>query len=259
MDLSIIIINFNTDDLLVKCLESVRRRAKGLEFEVIVVNVGSTDPAKRVEKFPFVRLIRAENRGFSAANNTGAEVAVGEVLLFLNSDTELLNGSLKEAVEQFRINPKLGLLIPRLELPDGSLQPGAYGQLPTVFSTIREKLRLGSDSDPDGPVEWVTGAALFIPRKVFDQVGGWDEQFFMYMEDVDLGARVKQLGLNAAYFPKLRILHRVGSSIAGYRDRKYYFHQSQNYYFRKHFGRGVEWLMRLLRFPYKLVMRLRAR
>jgi hypothetical protein len=252
IDLSIIIINFNTDDLLEKCLQSIKKHAQGLSFEVIVVNNGTTDPSEVVSEYSFARLVQAENRGFSAANNSGAKLAKGGVLLFLNSDTELLSDNLAEAVAQFKQNAKLGLLTPYLELPDGSPQPGTCGHLPTLWSAVAGKL--WPFYNKLEPLEWVTGAAMFIPRKLFEELGGWDERFFMYFEDVDLSFRVREIGYHAARFPDLKILHQEGASISqeSAKVRKDYYYASQDYYFRKHHGAFGEWSLRLARFPYRL-------
>ncbi|MGD0714854.1 MAG: glycosyltransferase family 2 protein [Gaiellaceae bacterium] len=251
IQLSIIIVNCETDALLGNCLRSIQKHARGVDYEIIVVNTRNTDPRGIVSQSPRTKLIESRNDGFGAANNRGAGEASGNVLFLLNSDAELAGAGIDDAVASFGRSPELGLLVPRLELPDGSPQTDTFGPMPTVLGTL---LRLPGRST-SRHIRWVTAAALFIPRNLFERLGGFDERFFMYFEDVDLGARATAAGYRAAYFPGLRVLHHGGASSGGKRARTALYAQSQTHFFRKHYGRRAAWIIEVARVPRRLAGR----
>lgn len=267
MNLSIIIVTFNTGALLKNCLESIFKNVRNISFEVIVVDNNSADSTSEMVKEEFSRVKLIENRenlGFARANNQGARIAQGKYLLFLNSDTIVKGESLDKVVEYLDKHPKIAVLGPKLILPDGSEQLWAYGPEMTLWQVIknhlkrpsfihRPSLRKRGGGSSIIQTDWVSGAALFVRRDIFEKVRGFDENFFMYFEDQDLCKRVRGLGYEVAYWPEAEIIHLGGKSIAKNRQRKKIYYQSQNYYFRKHFSSFTALLMRLIRFPFKIL------
>lgn len=214
MKVSIIIVNFNGCRFTAECLETIRLYSK-TSAEVIVVDNASTDDS-RVElpvRFPEVRFLwLPQNRGFGYANNRGAEKATGDILFFLNNDTLLTGDIIPVMSRMLNEDRSIGIAAPKLLNEDGSLQVSS-GAFPSIAAEWRTKLSVGNISahallQPD----WVTGAAFFIRREVFQAIGGFDEEYFMYFEDVDLCKRVADQGLTIRYIPECSLIHLGGKS-----------------------------------------------
>ncbi len=233
MTLSIVIVSFNTRELLARCLISIRRFPPEVSFETFVVDNGSTDksPEMVAERFPNVHLIRnEENRGFAAANNQGLEIAAGEFVLFLNSDTELLPGSLDPLIMYLESNPTAGIVGPTEQAGDGIAYPTIcpFPGLPFLFLThtglrhrfyknrvINRYRRLWEKAQLTGEptvADWLSGAGLMIRRKVLDEVGFFDERYFFYMEETDLCKRARAADWLVVFVPTAVIIHHGGQS-----------------------------------------------
>jgi GT2 family glycosyltransferase len=271
VDLSVIILNWNTQDLLEKCLRSLECPQPGLDFEVIVVDNASEDRSRDVVRdlFPGVHLLcNPINIGFGAGNNKALPQATGRYVLFLNSDTVVLEGALAALVGYADSNPDIGIVGPKLLNADGSLQYSCrrYPNLGTGFfrntplGRLFPKNRFNTDylmTDWDHAtprdVEWVSGAALMMRRNLLDQIGSFDEEFYMYCEDVDLCWRVNHTPLGegktwrVAYFPNSVIYHLIGQSSDKVPTRMTYeFHRSQYLFYKKHYRANTPWLVRPL-------------
>ena len=232
MDLSVIIVNWNTKKLLEDCLTSIFKYTRGLDFEVIVVDNGSSDssPAMVKKKFPQVKLIpNKDNLGFTKANNQGIKIAKGKYILLLNSDTYLIENSLSKLVKKAESLSSLGALGPLLLSEDRSIQQsvGFFPHLLQIFwwmsfiddlpgGTILKPYHLDHDSfyQKNQEVDWVTAAAILVPKSVIDRVGPLDEKIFMYGEEVDWCYRIKQQGFKAYFSPVTQIVH-IGRGSAG--------------------------------------------
>jgi GT2 family glycosyltransferase len=205
---SVCIANWNCRELLRRCLESLHHQPQGIAFETVVVDNASTDGAAEMVacEFPEVTLIRnRENLGFSRANNQAAAKARGRFLFFLNNDTVVPPYTLREFVDFAEANPSVGMVGPRLRGADGKLQI-SYRRRPTVAALLHRISLLRwtglfrsayyayrRDSfTPDGvhAVEVLMGAAVFLPRDVFDRSGRWDERYRFGGEDLDLSTQV---------------------------------------------------------------------
>lgn len=225
LDLSIIIVSYNTKKFLRDCLNSLYTNTKGVKFEVIVVDNRSTDGSQQmlVKHFPKVKLIRSDqNLGFGRANNLGAKQAKGKYLLFLNPDTLIAPDSIKESIELANQTTKLGAMTIRLLFDDGSIQPTG-GYFPTLLRLLA--WHTGLDELPIlkqllGPIhppasfythsfepDWITGAFMLIPNNIFKEVGGFDKQIFMYGDDLELCYRLKQQGRKVIYSSSPSITH----------------------------------------------------
>lgn len=236
MDLSIIITSFNTKSLLTSCIKSIKKNTSGIDYEIIVIDNASADGSAQAAKGLGANIIvNNNNPGFAKANNQGTKVSKGEYVLFLNSDTEVKSNVLGEMVSYMRKNPKVGVSSSALNNKDGSLQAtgGFFPTLPRVFSwmTIQDFPLVDKFIKPFHPyhsksffgkggnfyssqkeLDWVTGAFLMTKKEILENVGGWDETFFMYVEEVDLCFRIKSAGYQVLYLPKWSITHLGGGS-----------------------------------------------
>ena len=243
MDLSIIVVSFNTKELLKQCLKSVLKQTKGINFEIIVVDNASTDrsPEMVQKEFPKVVLIKnKKNLGFAAANNQALRQAQGKYLLLLNSDTELKENSFKKMVDWMEKNQRVGVSSCQLVYQDGAVQ-GSGGYFPTLLRifnwmffiddlpVIKEIFKSFHPHEPktswlsssyfqkERLQDWVSGAFFLMRKKVIEQIGLLDEEFFMYVEEVEFCYRAKQANWQVAYVPVTKIIHlaRKSGSQAG--------------------------------------------
>jgi GT2 family glycosyltransferase len=222
VDLSIVIVNWNTRELLRACLASIFRHPPRSSFEVIVVDNASGDRSAEMARgeFPGVRLKEnAANLGFAAASNIGSRMAAGRFLLFLNPDTEVHAATLSGALSFMEQHPGTGVLGCRTLNPDGSLQSSAFAfpTCPRIFAHVSGLSRLGKlprrrehsrFSHPD----YVQGSFFFVSKVIFERSGGFNEAFFLYGEEVDLCQRLRRDGLRIDYDPGLTITHHGGAS-----------------------------------------------
>ena len=222
MDLSIIIVNFNTKDLLKKCLESLPSSA-----EIIVVDNGSTYDSKEYLKTQKTKAIfNDQNLGFAKAVNQGIKESQGKFILLLNSDIIVKPKAIEKIMAFAQKHPEAGVIGGRLLNPDGSIQ-GSCFNLPTLSRTIKEFFLKKPSSlfkyIPSGEkpieVEAVIGAVFLIPRKVlskighaYRQAGFFDERYFMYFEDLDYCRRMRKAGFKVYYLPEAEFIHFHGQS-----------------------------------------------
>ena len=259
--LSVIIVSVNTQEWLLPCLDSLRNQSIYESLEVVVVDNGSSDGSTDVlrRKFPGVKLVRLEETvGFGRANNIGAGQSHAPILLFLNPDTRLREDSLSPILARFEDHPRCGVAGGIVVDDRGKLER-SVGSLPSLFSMGLGRLLkylpparpiLGRYSNQhwtgyDRPhqVNWVTGACLWIRREVYNRVGGFDEGYFMYCEDVDLCHRVSQLGFQCWFLPEGPIVHYGGRSPVP-RPRKKMLFESLRYFAEKHYTSPRHWLTR---------------
>ena len=251
--LSIIIVNYQSAAYLQKCLASLFRFNSEIDLEIVVVNNDKKENLNKIkEKFPAIILINtAENKGFGAACNLGVKSSQGELLFFLNPDMEILR-SLEPIIEVFEKNPEVGAVGPKLLGKDERIQEWSTGVEISFLDLIRNNLGLPSsrkiwESSVARETFWISGAALFVPRKIFSGIGGFDENFFMYFEDNDFCRRIGQTGKKLLYFPDVAICHLGGKSSQDPKKQKEYFFASQDYFFQKHFGSWQVFWLKFLR------------
>ncbi|MDH5220482.1 MAG: glycosyltransferase family 2 protein [Betaproteobacteria bacterium] len=244
---SIIVLQYNHADLTRQCLASLRAHVDR-RHQLILVDNHSTEPAARElgTEFPDIELVAcAENGGFSRGNNAGAARATGDVLLFLNNDTLVEADLVAPLLRRFDECPRAAIVGPKLLNADGSFQLSA-GRLPSFAREIVDKAIAAAIDGGNRTarrlvergfatarsVEWVTGAALAVRRDVFDRLGGFDPSFFMFFEDKDLCARVRQAGFEVWFEPAAELRHLRGGS-ANPRTARIY-RASQVRYYRLH-------------------------
>lgn len=260
MDVSIVIVSYNTCRILDECIASIKRETNA-GYEIIVVDNASTDDSCRMllEKYPEVVLIEnSENAGFARANNQGFAIARGKYFFMLNSDTLILDKAIDRLVDFMEKNPDIGICGPRNIGRDGKIQyncdhfPGFwntlcyYAGLRYIFPASgffnRCNMRYWDYSETKD-VDRIVGCSLMIRSGLFKRLGGLDEKYFMYFEETDFCFRSRNNGVRTTYFPHAEIIHYGGESAKN--DNKAvlinklissYFFSSQYYFFRKNYG-----------------------
>lgn len=260
MKLSIQIVNFRSRHYLERCLFSICENLPAIfRTEVIIVNNDEKPLDRAIADIGggfTVQIVEVgKNIGFGSAHNVGFRESLGKYILFLNPDAEIAPSALDKMLGVFAEDEKIGVVGPLLIDSDGRIQPDCFGSHRTPLSTIKNKIfgRREGQMIADGKVfktDWVSGGSMMIRRDVFEKIRGFDEKFFMYFEDVDLCARARKSGSIIAIHPEARIFHESGKSFANEREKKKHYYASQDYYFRKHFGRASASLVKLIRLPY---------
>lgn len=250
MTLSVIIVNYNTKELLNKCVKSVKDTFS--EAEIIVVDNASGDKSQDLIKTLDVKYVLLdENLGFSKANNIGLKEATGDAVLFLNPDTVVKQNTLKRCLEFLENNKDVGAVGCKVVLPDGSMDnackrkfPTPFNSFCTLFKVAKVFPRLGynlSYLDDDGvfEVDCLVGAFMMCSLSAIRQTGGFDETFFMYGEDIDLCLRIKKSGFKIWYLGDHEIVHVKGAVGKRSKKAKEAFYDSMSIYYKKHFKKGL--------------------
>ena len=255
MDLSVLIVNWNTGDLLQTCLRSLEGSLakSALESEILVVDNASADQSAEMVRaeFPAIRLLaNEENRNYAAGSNQGLAAARGEFILLLNPDTEVPPGVPEYLVKKLRAEPGWGALAPALVHPDGAVQESVRG-FPTpkaLFGAFSGAALLSPQSewgayrvravphDRISLVDQPMASALLLRRAALDQVGRFDEAFPLFFNDVDLCYRLKQAGWAIAYDPRVRVVHHGGASTSQVRPEAILLsHKGLEQFYDKHY------------------------
>jgi GT2 family glycosyltransferase len=265
MEVSIIYVNWNCEEEILASIASVREKSQSTEYEVIVVDNDSPQGSRKVSADPGVRLIRSEaNRGFGAGCNLGALQAQGRYLLFLNPDTRFLNDVLRVLVEFLDQRPCAAVAGPLVEDAAGKISFEAGRSLPTLCNEFLQHSTLAFRF-PNGPVtsqpylsnwdhkstrevETVLGACMLVRSEAFRRIGGFDEAFFLYSEELDLCYRLRCGGGQIWYVHTAQLLHKERQStiqLFGSVGRIVLQNMhSQHYYFKKHRGPGIAFVWR---------------
>lgn len=233
-DLAVVIVSYNSAPWLRPCLSSLYEHAGDVRLNVIVVDNGSTDGSVELieREFPQVRAVRAENRGFSAGNNAGLQFVSAPYVLFLNPDTEILDGTFGELLDLIEARPSVGLIGCRQVAADGTLHPtirrfpsvarylfASLGseRLPFDASWLGERVRKQSAYDREIRCDWTSGSFMLARTDAVLAAGAFDERYFLYSEEPDLCLRLNRLGWEVRHVPAMTILHHAGK--AGLNER----------------------------------------
>ncbi|MCM8796410.1 MAG: glycosyltransferase family 2 protein [Candidatus Omnitrophica bacterium] len=262
MDLSVIIVSWNVRDFLKRCLESLYRYTVGIEFEVFVVDNNSYDASPDMVRQSFSQvnlIVNKDNLGFAKANNQALTFCSGRYILFLNPDTELLDNSLKLMVDFMDTHPEASAAGCKLIYSDGSLQHSCR-HFPSLFTDLMEKLyldyvfpqspffnfyRMGLwPHDTLRKVDVPYGACIIIRKQAIDILGGMDERFFMYYDEIDLCYRIKQTGGSVYFIPDINIVHHANRSSSQVSlETQQYKYRSKLLFFKKHYGMLSAWVL----------------
>jgi GT2 family glycosyltransferase len=232
LELSIVIVNYNTKQLLDDCLQSLYAADEpsgGLE--IIVVDNASFDGSAEMvrNKYPAVKLVACqENLGYSAGNNRGTAVAQGGTVLFLNSDTRVSKKALTQPLSYLEQHPEAGAVTVRLIYPDGKRDPDNHRGFPTPWNAFCHFSGLSklfpntpryngyfqsyANFTETHPVDVIAGSFMMMPLNLCRELNGWDETYFFYGEDIDFCYRIRQAGYQIIYYPHVEVLHYKGAS-----------------------------------------------
>jgi GT2 family glycosyltransferase len=259
---AVVIVNYNTREHLRACLESVRPEDP---VDLIVVDNASTDGSQEMvrEHFSEVSLLANEdNPGFGAAANQGVRASSAPFALILNSDTRLESGALGVFADYLESHPRAAVVGPHLVFPDLRHQPSTYPRL-TPFNTLvlntylldvvrmipglRNRYASIWSPTPPGPVAWVKGAAMAVRRTAFDEVSGFDEEYFMYSEEVDLCHRLETAGWEIHFTPGTRVIHVEGASTSTrHEEMSVRLFESMDLFYRRHWSDGQRFRLRIV-------------
>lgn len=263
--IDIIIVNFNSTDCLLNCLESVYGELGGTLATIWIVDNASTDGIERLtERFPEVRLSRNNrNIGFGAAVNQALKISAAPYVVLLNPDSIVSKGFFHTILPFMEAHPRIGIAGPGIRNTDGSVQ-GSARSFPTPLTALFGRSSLLSRLFPGNPVtranvltgisnglhpmdvDWISGACMVVRRKAIEAVGFFDERFFMYWEDADWCRRMRMGGWRIIYFPIAEVMHHVGVS-SGKRalGSLFEFHKSAYLLFEK-YNPSMPWLFKIL-------------
>ncbi|MFA6598825.1 MAG: glycosyltransferase [Ignavibacteriaceae bacterium] len=267
MDLSIIIVNYNVKEFLQNLLTSLFKAVTNLSSEIIVVDNGSDDGSVELlrEKFPQVTLIaNKDNLGFSKANNLGLKIAKGKFILLLNPDTIVQEDTFEKLIEFFKAHQDAGMTGCKILNPDGTLQLACRRSFPGPWTSFCKVSGLSSmfpnsrlfarynltymDENQSYEVDAISGSFMMVRREVFEKIGGLDEQFFMYGEDLDWCYRVQKAGWKVYYVHDTTIIHYKGESTKrSSLDETKIFYNAMHLFVKKHFATSllVEIILRM--------------
>ncbi len=246
MDVSIIIVNWNTKRLLLECLSSVFKTINKLSFEIWLVDNASTDGSVEAVKqnYPDVKIIQnKKNLGFAAANNIALERMCGQYALLLNTDTILTSGAVENLFDFMEKNPTAGMACGQLLNQDGSKQ-NSIANFPSILSLLCNESLLqtlfpgkypGKRREYKKPVEVDSciGACLMVRKKAMNEVGLLDKRYFFFFEETDWAYRMKQTGWTIYFVPSAKIFHIQGQTVGHKASSRIMFYRSRYIYFKK--------------------------
>ncbi|WP_271809523.1 glycosyltransferase family 2 protein [Clostridium beijerinckii] len=270
MKLSIIIVNYNTYTLTKQTIDSIIKEDHYFDYEILLVDNASSDGSinKLQDKFRDIVIseklhiiVNKDNLGFAKANNIGIKHAKGKYILLLNSDTLLKENCLEKCIKMIEKDKNIGALGCKVILANGELDHACKRGFPTPKASLYyflklhkknpskygqyEALHLGEDDI--GEVDSLTGAFVLMPKLVFNEVGGLDEDFFMYGEDIDLCYKIKEHGYKILYYPEAQIIHYKGGSSKKKRSRVIYdFHEAMWIFYKKHYMKKYSLIVTLI-------------
>ncbi|WP_289045035.1 glycosyltransferase family 2 protein [uncultured Olleya sp.] len=249
MKLSVIILNYNVRHFLELCLQSVEAAITNLDAEIIVVDNNSQDNscAMVLQKFPEVKLIQNnQNLGFSKGNNIGVQQAKGEYLCILNPDTVVPEDCFEELFDFSKIKNQLGLFACRLIDGSGGFLPESKRHIPTPKVALKKMIGLDKSyyvtsikPNSTGISPILVGAFMMVKKALYQEVGGFDEDYFMYGEDIDLSYKITNSGHDNMYYGPIKVIHFKGESTlkdANYAKR---FYGAMQIFYKKHFKRNI--------------------
>ncbi|MBW9156997.1 glycosyltransferase family 2 protein [Clostridium tagluense] len=255
MDVSIIIVNYNTKDLTKQTIQAVIETTNKAKYEIILVDNASRDGTVEAvqEEYPNIKVIvNTENLGFSKANNIGMRQSIGKYVLLLNSDTKVLCNCIDKCFAYMEQHKDICTLGPKINLENGDFDHACKRGFPTPASSFYYMLKFDKffpgnkkygrykmnylSVDEVNEVDSLTGAFMMVRKEVIDKIGDLDEEFFMYGEDLDWCYRIKEAGYKVMYYPEAKMIHYKGQSSKKKRTKTIYeFHRAMYLFYNKHY------------------------
>jgi N-acetylglucosaminyl-diphospho-decaprenol L-rhamnosyltransferase len=273
-NLAVVVVNYNSGEFLPRCIASVYAAAGDLALDVVVVDNASRDGSaqRAAGEHPAARILENPvNRGFAVAANQGIRSTAASFALLLNPDAQISGGTLAALLKVAGERPRAGAIGLLVRNPDGTVQPSArkvpglleslgHAFLGPVFPNnpfTRSYTMAGWDRTTEREVEWISGSAMLLRREAYDEVGGFDEGYFMYVEDVDLCTRMRRARWAVLFSPEVEVVHEIGVSSRRMPKRMAVEHSRSIYrYFDRHVARGFLVLLKPL---VRMALWLRAR
>lgn len=271
-ELSIIIVTYNPGEIFFLCLESLRQALIDLPTEILVIDNNSTDGIveQATLRYPEFQLIKnSDNKGFAGANNQGLAMTKADYVLLLNPDTIIRGDALQQMLSLLKAQPKVGMTGPRIFHGNGDLVVSAFGPF-TPYAILGSYLALHKIIPSAGyrkhhkeiryatqpfEVSWIQGCAIMLRHQVYEQIGGLDENLFLFCEEPDFCLRATRGGWKVMFNPKAEIEHHESTSVSRYPLVKMrYYHISPLYYFRK-WGSWIDVLILKIGFTFELVLK----
>ena len=257
IDLSIVIVSYNVEHFLALCLESVYNACKNINAEIIVIDNASVDNSVEMMqiKFPSIHLISSQdNLGFGKANNRAAKLAKGRYICLLNPDTIVSQKAFEECIQLHDSNPSIGISGPQMIDGAGQFLLESKRGLPTLWAAVFKSLglfrlsprlfgqyyNLSLPQNQNGKTDVLAGAFMFMRKRLYDQLGGFDENFFMYGEDIDISYRSLKLGYSNYYLSQAKVIHFKGESTPKNKTYEKRFFNAMFYYYDK--NTSYKWL-----------------
>ncbi len=244
--ISFLIVNYNSKNVLERCLSDIKKTSKKYSYEIIVAN---NDKEKLILADESVKVINNKNNlGFGRANNLLAKIAIGEVFVFVNPDTHSFSDNFCDIINLLTDN--VGIVAPNILNNDGKIEKWSYGKTVSLLTIIKNNIFGFRDFcylREKCSVGWVSGAVFCIKAKLFNKIGGFDEEFFLYYEDVDLCRRVKKAGFKIIKTAKFKVRHVGGSSMNKKSLQKKYYYNSQCLYIKKNYGKMSVIVLKIIR------------
>jgi N-acetylglucosaminyl-diphospho-decaprenol L-rhamnosyltransferase len=272
--LAVVVVNHNSGAFLSRCLASTYAAAGDVALDVVVVDNASRDGSaqRAAAEHPTARIIENRvNKGFAAAANQGIRSTAAPFVLLLNPDAEIIGGTLAALLKVAGERPRAGAVGLLVRNPDGSVQPSAR-KVPGLLESLghaflgpllpnnrftRSYTMAGWDRASEREVEWISGSAMLLRREAYDELEGFDEGYFMYVEDVDLCTRMRKAGWTVLFSPEVEVVHEIGVSSRSMPERMAREHSRSIYrYFDRHVARGP---VVVLKPPVRVALWLRAR
>lgn len=267
MDLSVIIVNYNVKYFLEQALLSIKRAGKGMSIEIIIIDNASQDGSVEYlrDNYPEIKVIaNQDNLGFGRANNQGLKLARGKYLLVINPDTVLGEDTLQVLMDYLEIHPDIGAIGPKVLDKEGRFELACRRGFPTPVAAFSKITGLAAvfprsrilakynltylDPDTACEVDALCGAFLLVRREVYEQAGGFDEDFFLYGEDIDWCYRIKRAGWKVFYYPKTEVIHYKGeSALRSTIDTRRAFFNAMRLFVKKHFPQKIPVTTSLIR------------
>ncbi|MEX1112270.1 MAG: glycosyltransferase family 2 protein [Candidatus Andersenbacteria bacterium] len=246
-----VIVTHNSEEYITECVQSLIKR--GVQ-EVVVVDSASSDKTQAVVSSLPVRLIALpENKGFGAAANVGLSEIDSPHVILLNPDAVLQSGKIQTAAEYMDKHPSVAVLGFLLQGEAGDIERSSWGQRVSPLSMLTRHISKDATVPTvPQPVGWVSGGAMMLRRSEALALGGFDESFFLYWEDVDLCRRLEEDGKNIVLYPDVSVRHIRGASLTDLSRKTRLYDESADRYFRKHYATPIWLLYRLLRHTYRL-------
>lgn len=260
MELSFIILNYKSRDYLETCIASVFEKITNkIKFEIIIVN--NDEEKIKIENLyrnsKNIKILEInKNIGFAKANNRGVKISTGKYICFINPDASIISDNIQDIIDEFENDLSVGIIGPKI-LKEGVVQKWSVGSDLNVAEILKGKVGFAKSGElwnslAKIKVDWVSGVSMFIKKEDFIKVGGFDENFFLYYEDLDLCKRIKKLNKKVIYFPLFKVKHLEGKSSGKKYEQKLQYFKAQDYYYKKWFGLESRYILKSIRVFYLL-------